>query len=389
MPDGWKRLPLGDFVTLQRGHDLPDDQRREGAVPIVGSFGITGRHDTARAKGPGVAIGRSGASFGVATYSHIDFWPLNTALYVINFHGNDERFAYYFLKAFDFAGFNSGSAQPSLNRNFIHPVAVEIPPVWEQREISRFLGALDDKIELNRRMNETLEAMARALFKSWFVDFDPVRAKAEGRDPGLPDPIANLFPAHLVDSELGGIPEGWAVGRLDDLVLLQRGFDLPAAARSQGVYPVLAASGPAGFHDHFMVRGPGVTTGRSGVLGKVFFVHEDFWPLNTSLWVKEFRRATPTYAFYLLRNLDFALFNAGSAVPTLNRNHIHNLSTLIPPTALVRCFDGIAIPLLQRQRHTESESSSVATIRDTLLPKLISGELRVKDAERLAAVAVA
>src|SRR6266508_3319511 len=216
--DGWARMPLGEFVTLQRGHDLPDEQRRPGNVPILGSFGITGWHDEAKARGPGVTVGRSGASFGVVSYSPVDYWPLNTALYVIDFHGNDERFAYYFLKRFDFRSYNSGSAQPSLNRNFIHPVLVEVPPLDEQRAIAHILGTLDDKIELNRRTNETLEATARALFKSWFVDFDPVRAKADGRDPGLPKPLANLFPARLVDSELGEIPEGWGVQSFADTV---------------------------------------------------------------------------------------------------------------------------------------------------------------------------
>ena len=112
-------MTLGDFVTLQRGHDLPEQDRLPGNVPILGSFGVTGWHDKAKAKGPGVTVGRSGASFGVVNYSAVDFWPLNTALYVIDFHGNDERFAYYLLKNLDFSGHNSGSAQPSLNRNFI------------------------------------------------------------------------------------------------------------------------------------------------------------------------------------------------------------------------------------------------------------------------------
>src|SRR6185312_14641255 len=101
-------------------------------------------------------------------------------------------------------------------------------------------------------------------------------------------------------------------------------------------------------HNAFMVRGPGVTTGRSGVLGKVFYVHGDFWPLNTSLWVKEFRHSTPAYAFHLLHGLDFRLFNAGSAVPTLNRNHVHNLSTLLPPMGLIRAFERIAAASLKR-----------------------------------------
>jgi type I restriction enzyme, S subunit len=214
---GWIRMRLGEFVTLQRGHDLPDERRRPGDVPILGSFGITGRHDEAKTRGPGVTVGRSGASFGVVSYSPIDFWPLNTALYVIDFHGNDERFAYYFLKQFDFQGYNSGSAQPSLNRNFIHPIPIDVPPLSEQRAIAHTLGTLDDKIELNRRMNETLEAMARALFQSWFVDFDPVRAKPEGRDPGLPKEIADLFPDSFEDSELGEIPKGWEIKSIGDI----------------------------------------------------------------------------------------------------------------------------------------------------------------------------
>jgi type I restriction enzyme, S subunit len=194
----------------------------------------------------------------------------------------------------------------------------ELPPLPEQRAIAHILGMLDDKIELNRQMNETLEAMARALFQSWFVDFEPVRAKAKRCDPGLANEMADLFPDRFEYSDLGEVPAGWRVGRLDDVLVLQRGFDLPAAARTPGRYPVLAASGPNGTHNQFMVRGPGVTTGRSGVLGNVFYTHEDFWPLNTSLWVKEFKHSTPAYAFHLLRWLDFGAFNAGSAVPTRN-----------------------------------------------------------------------
>jgi type I restriction enzyme S subunit len=215
--EAWRLMPLGEFVTLQRGHDLPDEQRRPGNIPILGSFGITGWNDAAKARGPGVTVGRSGASFGVVSYSPVDYWPLNTSLYVIDFHGNDPRFAYYSLKQFDFKGFNSGSAQPSLNRNFVHPVPVDVPPLPEQRAIAHILGTLDDKIELNRRMNETLEAMARAIFKSWFVEFDPVRAKMEGRDPGMPKRIADLFPDRFQDSELGEIPEGWEVNSIGDI----------------------------------------------------------------------------------------------------------------------------------------------------------------------------
>ncbi|HEY0348286.1 MAG TPA: restriction endonuclease subunit S, partial [Pyrinomonadaceae bacterium] len=223
------------------------------------------------------------------------------------------------------------------------------PPLPEQRAIARILNTLDDKIELNRRMNKTLEEMTQVLFD-------------------------HLFPYSTDDN----LPDGWRVGRLDEVVFLQRGFDLPTPERLPGPYPIVAASGPSGTHNQFMVRGPGVTTGRSGVLGNVYFVHEDFWPLNTSLWVKEFRHATPAYAYHLLLGLDFELFNAGSAVPTLNRNHVHNLPVAIPPMQRVQEFDRTAMMLLKRQKSNHEESKILAALRDAQLPKLMSGEVRVK-----------
>ena len=188
--------------------------------------------------------------------------------------------------------------------------------------------------------------------------------------PHAASATAALFPEHLEDSPPGHIPKGWEVGRLDDVLTLQRGFDLPTPDRTHGKYPVMAASGPNGCHDKFMVRGPGVTTGRSGVLGRVFFIHGDFWPLNTSLWVKEFKRVSPAYAFHLLRGLDFEMFNAGSAVPTLNRNHVHNLPVVMPPKNIVEAFNAQVMPLMKRQKANEDQSRTLATLRDTLLPKL-------------------
>ncbi len=271
----------------------------------------------------------------------------------------------------------TGSTFPNVSANQL--AGLWWPPLdkSEQRAIAHILGTLDDKIELNRKMSETLEEMARALFTSWFVNFDPVRAKAEGRDTGLPKEIADLFPDAFEDSELGEIPKGWTVGPLETVLVLQRGFDLPAPARTAGAYPVLAASGPSGTHNELGVRGPGVTTGRSGVLGKVFYVHTDFWPLNTSLWVKEFRKSTPAYAFHLLRKIDLGAYNAGSAVPTLNRNHVHGLPTLVPPEEIIAAFDRIASANLVGQKHFDEESLTLAKVRDGLLPKLVSGAVTI------------
>ncbi len=183
---------------------------------------------------------------------------------------------------------------------------VSLPRIDEQRAIGAFLGALDEKIELNREMNRTLEATAQVFFKSWFVDFDPVLEKIAGEPSGLTGHLDQAIPRSFAPSELGEIPVGWRVGLLGDVITLQRGFDLPSARRRPGPYRVIAASGDNGKHDECKVKGPGVTTGRSGVIGRVYYVHEDFWPLNTSLWVTDFKQCKAAYAFHLLNSLDLS-----------------------------------------------------------------------------------
>ncbi len=337
--------------------------------------------------GPGVILGRKGV-VGSVYFIQENYWPHDTTLWVKNFHGNDEQFTYYFFlaEAKDLAALDVGSANPTLNRNHVHPIKVKWPSFEEQRAISALLGALDDRITLLRETNATLEAIAQALFKSWFVDFDPVHAKQEGRVPeGMDEGTAALFPDGFAESELGLVPRGWPIGILQDLLVLQRGFDLPASDRIPGAFPLIAASGASGSHCVPMAKGPGVVTGRSGVLGRVFLELEDHWPLNTTLWIKEFKAATPCYAFELLNLLDLASFNAGSAVPTLNRNHVHSLKQLIPAPNCVKAYEAIAISLHQRARANLQQAQTLTTLRDTLLPRLISGQLRLPEAEALLA----
>jgi type I restriction enzyme S subunit len=398
--DVWTQMPLGEFVSLQRGHDLPDERRRKGRVPILGSFGITGWHDEARASGPGVTVGRSGASFGVVSYSPVDYWPLNTALFVTDFHGNDERFAYYFLKQFDFRSYNSGSAQPSLNRNFVHPVPVEVPPLSEQRAIAHILGTLDDKIALNRRMIETLEAMARALFKSWFVDFDPVRAKAEGRDPGLPQRLADLFPDSFEDSELGEIPTGWEVARFADAVEQLREQENPL-------------SSPEALFHHFSIpafdegQSPKTERGESikslkwrvpagaVLLSKLNPEIERVWlvdvrPGEESVCSTEFLVLSTRSPFtrslvYCLARSPLLRQQIEGLVTGTSKSHqraqvdsILNLAIVAPPSPIVEAFDRSADSLLARTLECRREAITLAFLGDALLPKLVSGELRTR-----------
>lgn len=263
----------------------------------------------------------------------------------------------------------------------------EVPPLTRERQwIVDLVQNIEDKIELNRRMNETLEGMAQAIFRDWFVDFGPTRRKAAGEadpvaimggltlDPARAAELAALFPAAFGDDDL---PAGWTFAPLSNLLVLQRGFDLPKTTRTDGAFPVIAASGPSGTHNEFKVKGPGVCTGRSGVLGGVYYVEKDFWPLNTSLWIKEYPGSSPLHAFHLLRGIDLAGFNAGSAVPTLNRNHVHGLPTVKPPMAVVQAFDAVVGPLYAKMVTGDGENIVLAETRDYLLPRLMSGAVRV------------
>src|SRR5450755_961771 len=188
---------LGELICLQRGYDLTETQRRPGSVPIVGSAGVHGYHDTAKAKGPGVTLGRSGASFGKVTFSGEDFWPHNTTIFVTDFKGNEPLFIRYLLESLDFSSLNSGSAQQSLNRTFVYPVPVRKFAFPVQQRIAGILSAYDELIENSQLRIRILEAMARALYRMWFVHFH--------------------FPGHeklpSIASPLGDIPQGWEVKR--------------------------------------------------------------------------------------------------------------------------------------------------------------------------------
>jgi type I restriction enzyme, S subunit len=200
----WREVPLGEVATLQRGYDLPERERKPGNVPVVTSAGISGSHNEARSDGPGVVTGRYG-TLGQVYFITEDFWPHNTTLFVKDFHGNDRRFVYYLLGSMALESKSSVSAVPGVNRNDLHRLRVMCPPLPIQRRVAEILGRLDDKIEVHRRINRTLEAMAQALYKEWFVDFGPFQD------------------GEFVESELGLIPKGWGVKGLSEVYNLTMG----------------------------------------------------------------------------------------------------------------------------------------------------------------------
>ncbi|HWP91286.1 MAG TPA: restriction endonuclease subunit S [Thermodesulfobacteriota bacterium] len=263
---------------------------------------------------------------------------------------------------------------------------LEVPqiPLSEQRAIAHILGTLDDKIELNRRMNETLEAMAKAIFKSWFVDFDPVRAKSEGRDPGLSKHIADLFPDRFQDSELGEIPEGWEVKFLGELLELAYGKALKEANRRSGSVPVFGSNGQVGWHNEKLAPGPGIIVGRKGNPGMVTWSPTDFFAIDTTFYVVPRGKCRSLYFLYhALRSQDLASLGADSAVPGLNRKLVYMSQAVTPKTPPLDAFDKMVRPIFEQIYHNDEESRTLTALRDTLLPKLISGELRVGNSKQL------
>ncbi|HNI00030.1 MAG TPA: restriction endonuclease subunit S [Rhodocyclaceae bacterium] len=404
LPTGWRWTLLTDVARLESGH-TPSRRHPEywgGDVPWIGISDATARHgetifqteqntnelgiqnSSARVLPTNTVCLSRTASVG---YIVVMGRPMATSQDFVNWvcgPSLDYRFLKYALLAErgSFLRFASGTTHQTIYFPEVKAFHIALPPIETQRGIAEVLSSIDDRITLLRETNTTLASIAQAIFKSWFVDFDPVRARAEGRMPeGMDESTAALFPEAFVESQIGSVPYGWKIGTLDDLLVLQRGFDLPSKERVVGKFPIIAASGPSGTHTVAKAKAPGVVTGRSGVLGRVFLELEDYWPLNTTLWVKDFRAASPCYAFEVLKLLDFSSYNAGSAVPTLNRNHVHSLPYLIPDRACVEAYESIAMTLHNRCKANQHHAEVLTSLRDSLLPRLISGQIRTPEAK--------
>jgi type I restriction enzyme, S subunit len=395
----WTTKCLGECVTLQRGFDLPSQDRRPGHVPIISSSGTTDYHSESAVRGPGVVTGRYG-TIGQVFFIKEDYWPLNTTLWVKDFQGNDPLFVSYLLRTIDFTSCSDKSSVPGVNRNDLHRIPVSVPPLPVQRRIADILGSLDDKIELNRRTNETLEAMARALFKSWFIDFDPVVAKSMGRQPeGMDAETAKLFPSSFVDSDIGRVPKGWRVGTVSDLVSLSRTalspnqfpdevfyhYSLPAF--DEGRLPK-AESGGTIMSNKFIVPDVCVLLSKLNPrISRVWMPVTD--GQRRALCSTEFLVCLPQvgisreFLFLLFTSTEFCerftTFVTGTSGSHQRVKPESLLSTeiVIPPEGLIEAFTSVPRPLLTAITANIEQSRELANIRDALLPRLLSGELAI------------
>ncbi|TBL30676.1 restriction endonuclease subunit S, partial [Escherichia coli] len=344
-----------------------------------------------------------------------DGWQVFTELVDI-----DKEFLYYVLlnirskllhNAYD-------STMKNLTLDMVRDAQVRLPQIKEQKRIAGVLSSIDGMIECNQNVNQTLEQMAQALFKSWFIDFEPVKAKIavleaggsqedatlaamtaiSGKDADsltifkreYPEKYAELrataelFPPTMQESELGDIPAGWSSQRMSNIATLHYGKALKKTERIDGPYPVYGSGGITGSHNAYLVEGPGIIVGRKGSIGTIYWEDGKFHPIDTVYYVATKEEIPLSYLYYLMKTLNLPSMNTDAAVPGLNRDNVYRLEVLKPTQSILNRFDNHIATIRNSIQKNNNTIVSLVGLRDTLLPKLLSGEIPLPEAEELA-----
>ena len=366
MKSEWRTMTLGDVVTLKRGYDLPQQKRIPGNVPVFSSSGISGYHNTAMAKGPGVITGRCG-TIGQVFFANQDFWPLNTTLYVENFHGNDPAFVYYFLKTINWNTFTSASAVPVINRNTVHKEIVKIPDLRTQRKIASVLKKFDDKIALNNKINENLEQQAQTIFRKMFLE-DTQRRKLTIRDV-----VANVTDG--VHNTVKDDPEGH--------------YFLLSCKNIKGGKITLGNSERKINEETFeklrkrtrLEKGD-VLLSSVGTIGELVLLKEDpfCYEFQRSVaMIKPNREiVSPEYLYEALLTQRLEIIHAahGAVQQCVFISDIYDFIIPLPTQKELSKFDSMVVPMFDKIQQNEHEIRCLTNLRDALLLKLMNGELK-------------
>jgi len=409
MASEWMETNLGNLLSFANGRSSPE--RADGLpFPVYGSNGVIGYANESNADPGVIIIGRVGSYCGSIYQSNKKCWVTDNAIRAVAKGDHDPRFLFYLLGTLALNNWRAGSGQPLLNQEILSRIPASVPPPTEQRAIAHILGTLDDKIELNRKQNETLEAMARALFKAWFVDFEPVRAKMEGRWqrgqslPGLPAHLYELFPDRLVESELGEIPEGWRVFSFGDVAQQGKGavnptdepgerfthYSIPAFDASK--MPVIELGGSIKSNKTPVPDGAVLVSKLNPHIPRVWLVGQagDRAVCSTEfiVWAPK-PPANSAFLYCLASSSEFVESMCQLVTGTSNSHQrvkpdqLREIRVFAANENVIAAFSKMAESLMNQVLQNSLQSRTLAQLRDTLLPKLISGELRVPNAERI------
>ena len=378
----WKDAILGELLSLQRGYDLPSDNRIYGEIPIIGSAGITGFHNEAKVFGGGVTVGRSGNSFGKVFRCKEDFWPHNASLYVKENFGNDIDYIYYFLKNIDFTNYNSGSAQPSLNRNFIYPIKIEIPALETQKRIASILSNYDDLIENNLKRIKLLEETAQNIYKEWFVNF---------RFPNY---------EHTEFDTESGLPKGWKMEKVGQLVSFKGGYPFKSSEYTDnGKFRIVTiknvgdrffdgsnTSGieniPDKMKDYCKLKEGDILMSLTGNIGRTCLVYGDNYLLNQRVVLIEPVNFENKAFCYFLFNTDSikGLMNnlaSGVAQQNLSPVKLEEQIILLPPSNLMLQYSSSINGMISHIILLNKQNQNLKEARDILLPRLMNRTIEV------------
>ena len=353
----WKNGELGDFVTLKRGFDLPQQKREDGQVPIFSSSGITGTHSTAMVKAPGVITGRYG-TIGEVFYAAKDFWPLNTTLFVEDFHGNDAKFIYYFLKTLEWSKFTSASAVPGINRNTVHKEIVSLPDVETQRRIASTLSMFDEKIKINTEINDNLQQQAMSLYAEMFLNSSDSNVTS--------GTLSDIAVITMGQSPSGSSYNEDGVGEVFYQGRAEFGFRFPKRRLFTTEPKRMAEAGDV----LLSVRAP---VGDLNIVYERCCIGRGLGAIHSKTGHSSF----VLYTMFALRS-QLDVFNGeGTVFGSINRDALNAIPIDIPPVTEIDQFEVVAHPIDELIRANYEENCRLEAIRDSLLPKLMSGEIDV------------
>ena len=351
---GWEKQYFENCFKLKSGDNLTAKNMSEnGSFPVFGGNGIAGYHNEFNLTGSNVIIGRVGALCGNVRHITENVWLTDNAFKIVDFKFDfDHSFLTYLLNYYDLRSYARQAAQPVISNSSLKDVVLQFPKSLTEQQ--RIVSILD----------EAFAAIARA------------KANAE----------QNLKNAKEVfDSYLQGVfkkkGDGWEEKRFDKVCVLQRGFDLPTHSRNEGSYPLVSSNGITDRIDLCKVKAPGVVTGRSGTIGNVHFIEEDFWPLNTALYIKDFHGNYERCIYYFLLQFDLSKYSSGAGVPTLNRNNVHSEKVWFPKSvseqqAIVRQLDALRAETQKLEAVYQKKLDDLEELKKSVLQKAFAGELR-------------
>ena len=340
------KLKIGDIITLEYGKGLKDYRSGDGKYDVFGTNGKIGLTDEFLYDEPSIIIGRKGA-YREVHLAKPPFFVIDTAFYTKKrIKGLDNLYLYFWFKNIDINEMDSGSAIPSTSRDEVYDLDINLPPLPEQKAIASVLSSLDDKIDLLHRQNKTLEATAETLFRQWFVE---------------------------------EVQEDWEVVKLDSLINISSGKGLKKEHLSEnGAYPVLGANGEIGRTNEFLFDESLLFTGRVGTLGNIFRVeNEKVWLSDNTLVIKP--KNCFNFIYFVLKTAKLEEYNVGSTQPLIRQSDIKEIEINLPSENKLNEFEKKSDLLLNKIRQNKSQIRTLEKLRDTLLPKLMSGEVSVKE----------